>query len=237
VKALEEKVSMYIKIRDVVRAASGDYIDLKAYDPDMRHLIDTYLSANPSKVLSSFGDMTLINLLVEKGTAYVKELPANTKKEQSAVAETIENNVIKEIVEKMQTNPKYYEKMSILLKELVDKRKREVIGYQEYLEKIVELSKNVVRPEESMSYPDEIKSSRALMALYDNLDQNVDYATDIHEAVIESLSDGFRGNIVKERQIKRAIRRVVTFYLKLNDPECQEEVDRIFKIVSEQDEY
>lgn len=237
VKELEKKVQMYIKIRDVVRAASGDYIDLKAYDPDMRHLIDTYLSANPSEVLSSFGDIPLVNLLVERGASAVDNMPSGSKKEQTAVAETIENNVTKEIVEKKQTNPKYYEKMSALLKELVDKRKQDVISYQEYLQKIIELSKNIVHPENNQNYPEQIKQSRAMMAFYDNLGQNVDYCISLHEAVMDAVSDGFRGNLVKERQIKRAILRVVTYYTKLAGLEEQEEVERIFQIVKEQDEY
>jgi len=59
IKAIEDEVIYYIKVRDDVRLASGDYVDLKKYDPDMRHLIDTYLSADPSRVLTSFGGATI----------------------------------------------------------------------------------------------------------------------------------------------------------------------------------
>ena len=133
VRALDDEVQHFVKVLDVVRAASGDYIDLKGYDPDMRYLIDTYLSANPSRVLSSFGDIPLVQLLAERGIDAVKEMPVKTKKEQEAIAETIENNVQKEIVEKRQSNPKYYEKMSALLREIIEQRRNEVINYEEYL--------------------------------------------------------------------------------------------------------
>ena len=38
---IKNEVDHYSKVRDEVRLASGDYIDLKAYEPAMRHLIDT----------------------------------------------------------------------------------------------------------------------------------------------------------------------------------------------------
>lgn len=49
------------KVRDEVRLASGDYIDLKAYEPAMRYLIDTYIRAEDSEKISAFDDMSLIN--------------------------------------------------------------------------------------------------------------------------------------------------------------------------------
>ena len=48
-----------------------------------------------------------------------------------------------EIVERTQSNPKYYEKMSALLCELIEKRKNDVINYEAYLRQIVELARTV----------------------------------------------------------------------------------------------
>ena len=41
IEKIKNEVDHYSKVRDEVRLASGDYIDLKAYEPAMRHLIDT----------------------------------------------------------------------------------------------------------------------------------------------------------------------------------------------------
>lgn len=229
VKALDGEVQHFVKVRDVVRVASGDYIDLKGYDPDMRHLIDTYLSANPSRVLSSLGDIPLVQLLVERGIDAVKDMPAKTKKEQEAVAETIENNVQKEIVEKRQSNPKYYEKMSALLRELIEQRRNEVINYEEYLKRIVELAKDIRQPESTSRYPERIRNSAAMRALYDNLDGDEEHAVSVHQAILEARLDGFRGNIVKERKIRRAIEAALH-----GDKAKAEE---LMKIVIEQGEY
>lgn len=228
IKAIEREVTYYIKVRDDVRLASGDYVDLKKYDPDMRHLIDTYLSANPSRVLTYFGGATLVELLVDNGIAALKDMPASTPKEQEAVAETIENNVRKEIVEKTRSNPKYYEKMSELLRELIAKRRNDVINYEEYLRQIVELAKKVHKPESSTEYPADIRESAAKRAFYDYLDGDANVANQLHEAVMFSKQDNFRGSKIKERKIWRAIRAIVR-----DDQKATE----LLALIKEQSEY
>ncbi len=228
IRDLEKEVTDFIKIRNVVRVASGDYVDLKAYDPDMRHLIDTYLAADPSRVLTAFGNVPLVQLLVESGLAAIKDMPAATKEQQEAVAEVIENNIGKEIVEKSQSNPKYYEKMSALLCELIEKRKKAVINYEEYLQEIIAVAKKVHQPESSTEYPDNIRASAAKRAFYDYLSGDVDIAERLHNAVLGTKLDGFRGNKVKERKIWRAIKAIMK-----DDGKAHE----IMNIVVEQSEY
>lgn len=228
IKALEREVTYYIKVRDDVRLASGDYVDLKKYDPDMRHLIDTYLSADPSRVLTSFGGATLVELLVDNGISALKDMPASTPKEQEAVAETIENNIGKEIVERTQSNPKYYEKMSSLLRELIEKRKNDVINYEEYLRQIVELARKVHKPESGTEYPPEIRESAAKRAFYDHLNGDTVVANQIYNAVMSSKQDNFRGSKIKERKIWRAIRAVV---------KDDQEADQLLALAKEQSEF
>ena len=50
-----------------MKLASGDYIDLKMYEPAMRHLIDTYIRAEESEKVSAFDDLSLVQLIVERG--------------------------------------------------------------------------------------------------------------------------------------------------------------------------
>lgn len=228
IKRIENEVTDFIKIRNIVRIASGDYIDLKAYDPDMRHLIDTYLSANPSRVLTSFEEKSLVELLVDIGIDAVREMPAETKAEKEAVAEIIENNVGKEIVEKSRSNPKYYEKMSALLKELIEQRKREVLEYEAYLQKIVELSRKVHKQENDGNYPENIRNNAAKRAFYDYLNGDGGMAEKIHEAVLSTKQDSFRGNKVKERKIWRAILAVV---------QDEKQADDLLALVKAQREY
>ena len=75
----------------------------------MRHLIDTYISAEESEKISEFDDLTLIELIVARGTDAINSLPEGIKKNKAA-AETIENNVRRLIIDETPTNPKYYER-------------------------------------------------------------------------------------------------------------------------------
>ena len=45
-----------VKLRDMIRNASGETLDLKAYEADMRHLIDTYIEAKEPRKISPFDD-------------------------------------------------------------------------------------------------------------------------------------------------------------------------------------
>ena len=86
-------------------------------------------------------------------------LPEGIRKNKEAVAETIENNVRKLIIDETPINPKYYEKMSDLLDALIAQRKTDAIDYEAYLAKIVALSKQVKSPEVSTTYPSSINSA------------------------------------------------------------------------------
>jgi type I restriction enzyme R subunit len=57
VEEIRQEVEHYEKVRQEVKLASGDYIDLKMYEPAMRHLIDTYIRAEESEKISAFDDM------------------------------------------------------------------------------------------------------------------------------------------------------------------------------------
>jgi hypothetical protein len=71
-----------------------------------------------------FDDLSLIQLIVERGAAAVDALPASIARTETAVAETIENNVRKLIIKESPVDPAYYEKMSKLLDALIAQRLR-----------------------------------------------------------------------------------------------------------------
>ena len=220
------EVSHYEKVRQEVKLASGDYVDLKVYEPAMRHLLDTYIRADESEVVSAFNDMTLVDLLVRDGAGAIDKLPPGIRRSRRAVAETIENNVRRLIVDEMAVNPKYYEKMSAVLDALIKQRKEGAIEYETYLKKVIELAEMVKRGEGGGSYPTTIKT-RALRAIYDNLpevwlervvaegkyttkpdadaDPREEAALAVDRAARDARMDDWRGNPVKENRIRSAI--------------------------------
>ena len=228
-QAIEREVSHFEQVKMEVKLASGDYIDLKKYEPAMRTLIDRYISADESEKLSAFDDMTLLDLIVKKGEGAIADLPEAVKQSHEATAETIENNVRRLIIDEMPTNPKYYQLMSELLDELVKRRKQEDIAYKDYLAQIVALTRQVRNPEESEHYP-KAMDTKAKQALYDNLGRDEQKALTVHEAVLASLEDDWRGNPRKERRIKIALMNSL--------PDLSDDAQRnLLEIIRNQHEY
>ena len=157
--------TFYENLRNEVKLHSGDAIDLKQYEPAMRHLIDTYIRAEESEKVSAFDDLSLVQLIVERGADAVEALPEGIRKNKEAVAETIENNVRKLIIDESPINPKYYEKMSELLDALIEQRKQEALDYAAYLAKIVELTKQAKNGPSGAAYPPSLEHRREAGAL------------------------------------------------------------------------
>lgn len=221
----DERVNMYIKLREVIGRASGDFLDFKQFEPGMRYLIDNYIVADDAEKIAMFDDFTLLDFIL----AQEDKLNGDGKeKEQESAAEAIENNIRKKVVQKIVINPAYYSKMSEVLEQLILDRKRGVIAYKQLLDHYLELAKNVSAPEENERYPESIRKCGAMRAFYDNCGEDEKLAIRIHNVVMTSKMDGFRNNPTKENRIKRALYQI------LKD---DNEVERLYKIVVEQEEY
>jgi type I restriction enzyme R subunit len=202
---ITKEVTEYSAIRDVIKLVSGDYIDLKMYEPSMRYLIDTYIKADQSKKVSTFDDMSFVQLLVEKGADAVEDLPDQVKKNKKMVAEIIQNNVRKLIIDERPINPKYFDKMSELLDALVEKLRNDASEYQDYLKEVAELARKVADPNRGGNYPAAINTA-GKRALYDYLMEDEGLVIDVDAAIRASAQDQWRGNRMKTRKINRAIK-------------------------------
>lgn len=209
-----------------MRLHSGDAVDMKLYEPAMRHLIDNYIRADDSEIISHLDDISLIDLVESKGADAENDLPPSSKGKRDNVAEAIENNVRKLIIEETPINPRFYEKMSELLTDLIRQRREEAIEYAEYLERIAAMVRDA-KAGHGKAYPASIKSS-GLKALFDNLDADEVMALKVDRAVRETAPFGWRGNAMKERKVRRCLEHI------LDDPDT---VERIFEILKNQSEY
>ena len=151
--AIRDEVAHYAAVRDEVRLGAGENIDFKQYEAGMRFLLDTYIQADASKVLTDFADAGLVQLIAQMGDAALARLPKGIRDNPDAVAETIANNVRRVIIDEHAINPKYYDKMSALLDDLIRQRQMEAISYKEYLEKLLELASQVATEESDTVYP------------------------------------------------------------------------------------
>ncbi len=185
----------------------------------MRHLIDSYIGAEESRMLANFDDMSLVELLVEKGKDAIKDLPKNIRDNKDAMAEAIENNLRKLIIEESPTNPMYYEKMSVLLDELIKLRKEATLEYEKYLLGIIALSGKVKKPETTSEYPFSLNTN-AKRALYDNLGANESIANELDHKIMTTKKDGWRDNIQKSKAVKYTITEVLDEF-KVKEPDAE----------------
>ncbi|MCB9137029.1 MAG: hypothetical protein H6642_01625 [Caldilineaceae bacterium] len=239
---IRDEVDRAEKLRRTVKLRSGDYVDMKVYEPAMRHLLDMYIRAEESEKISAFDNLGLVDLLVEEGANGLDQLPEGIRSDPDSMAETIENNVRRVITDEMAVTPRYYEKMSNLLDDLIQARRSKAVEYKEYLARIEELARRVQEPTRGGSYPPSMNTT-GLRSLYDNLkdratfvglrEGGVDYlgdeaerlALEVDRQVQANKRADWRGNRLKEREVYNAIKRVL--------PADNVLADTIFEIVKE----
>lgn len=253
VSRIKGQLKKYLDVRETIRKASGETLDLKAYEADMRHLIDTYIEASEPRKISPFDGMGLLELIINTGIGNaIGSLPDGLKADKNAVAETIENNVRSKITREHLNDPNFYTRMSALLAEIIQFRKEKADKYEEYLQRIAELAKQLGKGF-SDGVPEPLTKSPALRALYSNLkaptaapggvhhtseagahyavpgDTLLALALKIDATVKASRPDGWRGVQTKENIIKAALLPLLG-----NDVP---EVERIFAVITKQAEY
>ncbi|GHP71706.1 restriction endonuclease subunit R [Helicobacter pylori] len=223
---IKQEVQFYRHLQKMIGLNSGDSVDLKSYSEDMCRILDAYIKATDSKTLIKIEDQGLCEVLAQMDiNDFHKELSQAFKKE-SSMAESIANNTRKRIIEKEASDPKYYQKLSSLLNDLINQFREKKLTYLEYLQQIHNLAKQVVHKEDK-SYPKKINTN-ALKTLYDNLDENEALALEIDACIRDNKKDGWVGHNQKEKNLKIALRKII------NDESL---LENIFNLAKHIDEY
>ncbi|GAB2513225.1 type I restriction endonuclease subunit R [Paramicrobacterium agarici] len=228
VEKIKKEIAHYSDVRAEVKLAAGEDVDFKAYEADMRFLLDTYIKAGASEVVSNFEDTGLIDLIVKLGPAAIDKLPPGIKNSKTAVAETIVNNMRKVIIDEHALNPKFYDRMSELLDAILEERRKQALDYEAYLAKILDAAQQLGRGESDHPYPD-WASNGGQRALVDFFWPDSDLALEIDYAVRNSKRHGWKDNALKRKQVLRAIARSL--------PDGDDRVDAVFDLMRSRDEY
>lgn len=225
-KEYAECARKYDALKREIELRSNDHIDMRRYEPDMRQVLDLYVKAEDSEVIAKLDDTSFLDIVAAQNEEQLNDLPDELKDEYGrASAETVEAN-LREIIRKDSPfNPAYYGKLSIILQELIDKRKKEMLDYEEYMKELIELVKKV-KGKSANSYPESIKTP-GMRALYDNLGQNEYLAIRAHEIIKENAIVGFRESLMKRKKIIRALAKLLGDEMAL----------KIYDIIKLHDEY
>ncbi|OZF41242.1 type I restriction endonuclease subunit R [Rhodococcus sp. 14-2470-1a] len=227
-EAIKSEIAHYVDVRAEVKLGAGEDVDFKQYEAGMRFLLDTYIQAGASEVVSNFEDTGLIDLIVKLGAGAIDKLPAGIKKDPEAVAETITNNMRKVIIDEHALNPKYYDKMSELLDAIIEQRRQQAVDYQEYLAKLLDAAKQLGTKESDTKYPDWADNG-ARRALIDFGWPDPATPIQVDTAILTSKPHDWVGNAMKEKVVKRAISRTL--------PDDFDRLDELFELVKARDEY
>ncbi|MGJ4802462.1 type I restriction endonuclease subunit R [Luteimonas sp. SDU82] len=226
--AIRDEVAFYSDLRGAIKNHSGEELDIKPYEADMRHLINTYVQADPAAVLGELGERSLTELIIETGMhdAIARKLNRQDKLSRDAIAEGIINNVRKTIIRDQLTDPRFYEYMSKLLDDLIKQSRADAEAYEKFLESAEALVRRLAEKRGDEDVPLALQGRREATVVYGNLprilalehdgrvavegresygNDMVELALSIDQTMRESAPAGWKGDEVKEAQVLNAL--------------------------------
>ena len=73
--SIKQEVEHFAKVRDEIKLASGDLVDMKQFRPGMRQMLDLWVDADPSETLMDFEELGLLELIIQRGPEALDGLP------------------------------------------------------------------------------------------------------------------------------------------------------------------
>lgn len=222
--ALKKETDFYYNLWESIKKMSGEELDTKPYEADMRHLLNTYIAAGQVKKLGDLSEMSLTDLIIKNGVHHTiaHELNQKGQLSRAAVAEAIIHNVRKRIVRDQLTDPHFYAEMSALLEDLIQQSRDDAAAYEQFLQQTEVLLKRMATKDEADGIPHKLRGKPEVIAIYNNLrpildgliqegndawqiEQMVQLALEIDQAVREQAPAGWKGDIIREKQVLNAL--------------------------------
>ena len=219
--ALKQDVEFYAEMRTAIKKHAGEELDIKPYEADMRHLINTYIQADPAAELGELGELSLTELIVKTGIhdAIARKLNKKGKLSKNAIAEGIINNVRKTIIRDQLTDPRFYVQMSKLLDDLIKQSRADTAAYEEFLRKAEDLAKRLMANQPEAGIPAILHDNHEAIVLFNNLgsisatsfqaptdnDEKAGLALKIDLVVRERAPAGWKGDQAREAQVLNAL--------------------------------
>ncbi len=144
-----------------VKLRYAEAIDYRDYEPKIRKLLDTHISASEVVQLNA-----PVNIFDEETFSQVKEeRGVYGAKTTAAKADAIAHATKKAITEKMEEDPAFYEKFSKLIQQAIDDFKAKRLSDLEYLQRVSEIREKVVNREHD-DVPQALQGNDDAMAFY-----------------------------------------------------------------------
>jgi type I restriction enzyme R subunit len=224
--ALQKEVEFYSDTRAAIKKYSGEELDIKPFEADMRHLLNTYVQADPAADMGNLNSLSLTELIVETGIhdAIARKLNEKGKLSKNAIAEGIINNVRKTIIRDQLTDPRFYAEMSKLLDDLIKQSRADAAAYEAFLKKAEELVKRMARKDAVAGVPAVLHGKKEATVIYNNLsdilagdafvlreespqeqEERATLALKIDRTMREHAPAGWKGDETREKQVLNAL--------------------------------
>lgn len=222
--ALQKETEFYSDTRAAIKRHSGEELDIKPFEADMRHLLNTYVQAAPAEEMGNLNSLSLTDLIIKTGIhdAIARKLNEKGKLSRNAIAEGIINNVRKTIIRDQLTDPRFYAEMSQLLEDLIKQSRADAADYEAWLNKAEEMAKRMAGKLQVAGVPAELYGKPEAIVIFNNLpsiltpeavdDSGPDFvnrrttlALEIDRAMREHAPAGWKGDDIREKQVLNAL--------------------------------
>jgi type I restriction enzyme R subunit len=224
--SLQKEVDFYGEVRSAIKKHSGEELDIKPFEADMRRLLNTYVQADPAVDMGNLNSLSLTQLIIETGIhdAIARKLNAKGKLTKNAIAEGIINNIRKTIIRDQLTNPQFYSDMSKLLDDLIKQSRADAAAYEAFLKKAEELVRLIATKNTVTGLPAILHGKPEAIVVYNNLpsirrndlsmvcedspneqQERAALALEIDRAMREHAPAGWKGDEAREKQVVNAL--------------------------------
>lgn len=224
--ALQKEVDFHGDIRAAIKRHSGEELDIKPYEADMRRLLNTYVQADPAADVGNLSSLSLTDLIIKTGIhdAIARKLNQKGKLSKNAIAEGIINNVRKTIIRDQLTDPRFYAEMSALLEDLIQQSRADAAAYEAFLRMAEDLVKRMAKRDPIAGLPAILLGKPEAIVIYRNLpdilasgaaslreeslqeqEERAALALRIDRAMREHAPAGWKGDETREKQVLNAL--------------------------------
>lgn len=157
----KDDLKRFQNLKASVKIRYAEAIDYRDYEPKIRKLLDTHISASEVIQINE-----PVNIFDEETFSQVKEEHGiYGAKTTAAKADTIAHATKKAITEKMEEDPAFYEKFSKLIQQAIDDFKAKRLSDLEYLQQVSEIRDKIVNREHD-NVPQALQGNDDAMAFY-----------------------------------------------------------------------
>jgi type I restriction enzyme R subunit len=157
IEMFRETFVFFSKIRKSVKIRYADALDNSEYEPQMRNLLDTYMSVKDVQVV--YSPIDIMN--VGEFEKVIEKLPSDRSK-----ADAIVSHLTKRIKLNRDEDPAFYDSFSKMINDVLEAFKNKILSEKEYFKKMFGVMNDFRKGDTKQRFPDKIAGDLHAQAFY-----------------------------------------------------------------------